>query len=105
MNKLDIFSHFNFTDNPHEAIFLLEDCRMIDGEFDCGMRGVDHNIIIGAIGGNHMDRSKAWDIIHDDFRVVRLVPETKIALINTTQELTQEQQQIIDYLDYEIERY
>lgn len=92
------------TTDPKEAIYILPDGQMVDGEFDMGMRGVDHRVIECAIDSSRDDK-EFWNEVHEKYQLVRLVPETDTALISTTQQLTSKQKEIIDSLGYEIERY
>lgn len=107
MNMNEWLESQETTDNLEEAIFILEDGTLIDGEFDMGMRGLDHNCII-SLAPDHLDHIKKWEYIHDTFKVVRLVPETNTALINEGQELTRWQVRILfsdEAEHYEIEEY
>ena len=95
-----------FTNNVAEAIYLLPDGTMIDGEFDYGMRGQDHRIIEAGIEGlDRYDGDKFWDVVHKDYNLVRLVPETGYALIRKCQRLTEKQKYILAQTNYEVEYY
>lgn len=91
-------NEFEFTSNPNEAIFIFPDGSMIDGLFDCGYRGEDHN-------GLRSYFATDWAHVHDLTGVVRLVPETKEALIKTGQKLTDVQTRIIKKLHYIVDAY
>lgn len=99
-----------FTDSLDTAMFLLPDGSMIDGEFDLGMRGQDHRIIFAGVN-NYPDYyevsnpASLWDRLHKEYKVVRLVPESDIALIKSRQKLTDEQKRILSRSNYEIEKY
>jgi hypothetical protein len=99
-----------FTDSIHQAMYLLPDGSMIDGEFDGGMRGQDHRVIF--VGVNYEDyymssntNETHWKRLHREYKVIRLVPESNIALIKGRQTLTAEQIEVLNQTDYVIERY
>ena len=48
---------------------------------------------------------KAWEQLHRNYRVVRLVPEWQTALIKGRQRLTEEQREALESIGFEIERY
>jgi hypothetical protein len=105
--KLDyIKENFPLTTNGHESIFILPDGTMIDGQFDDGSRGIDHNIILGVYGKEGYDNpTETWIKVHGELNLVRTVPEANMALIKTNQELTLIQKQIIEEIEFEIEIY
>lgn len=96
MNSL--LEDYGLTTNPREAIFLFPDGVMIDGEFDCGCRGLDHNCLKSSMG-------KSWKEIHDETGVIRLVPETDEALVSGFQAVSKIQRQILNKSGYDIEVY
>jgi hypothetical protein len=100
----------NTTSNIGEAIYLLADGQMIDGQCDMGMRSEDHRCIFaGTDYGDYYESSNTakthWDRIHKEYRVVRLCPESNVALVKGRQRLTDTQKQILAATDYELERY
>lgn len=106
LKKRLIEAEVNFTDYLSNALWLLPDGTMIDGEYDYGNRGQDHRIIeSGIVGLDRYDGRKFWDACHKDYKLVRLVPETGYAMISPRQKLTQEQESILKYSNYEIEKY
>lgn len=86
------------TTNPYEAIYIFKDGTMMGGEYDCGIRGLDHNQLISFF---NEDLQK----MHYEYKIVRLVPETQIYLMGIGQRLTPLQKEIVDYLGYERENY
>ena len=48
---------------------------------------------------------KAWEQLHRNYKVVRLVPECEIAMIKGRQRLTEEQREALESIGFEIERY
>lgn len=102
-------AEIQFTDSLSTAMYLLPDGSMIDGEFDCGMRGQDHRLIFGAVNyPNYYEvsnPSELWDRIHKEYKVVRLVPESNTALIKGHQRLTDTQKEILANSSYVIEKY
>lgn len=95
-----------FTDSIHNALWLLPDGSMLDGEFDGGMRGQDHRIIESGIEKyDRYDGDLFWNEIHKNYRCVRLCPESNVALIKQRQKLTDVQKTILSNTSYEIECY
>ncbi len=87
------------TKNINQAIFIMNDGALIDGEFDCGIRGNDHNELLSYFDGLN------WEELHNQLNIVRLVPETKIALIGKDQELNQLQQDLLTNSGYQVTKY
>jgi hypothetical protein len=91
------------------AIYLLPDGTMIDGDYCDGIRGADHRAIFGAVNyGSYYETNNTnefWKRLHRDYRLVRLVPETKTALLKGRQQLTPIQRHLILRNGYTIERY
>lgn len=95
-----------FTDNIHQALWLLPDGTMIDGEFDGGMRGQDHRIIeCGITKYDRYDGDKFWNEVHLNYGGIRLCPESDVALIRPKQKITDTQKSILAQTSYEIELY
>jgi len=84
------------TSNINEAIAILSDGTLISGEFDCGIRGLDHNGLL--------DAGENWDDLHN-CNIIRLVPESGTALINQKQQLNDIQLALLSDSEYAIERY
>ena len=84
------------TSNINEALAILSDGTLISGEFDCGIRGLDHNGLL--------DAGETWDSLHN-CNIVRLVPESETALINQDQQLNDIQLALLSDSEYAIERY
>lgn len=95
---------YNMTDNLYEAIYILEDGSLISGDFDYGLRGTDHRMIECVMDSDRYDEN-FWKDVHDKLNVVMLVPETSFALIKEGQELTEEQQEVLNGSTYVIEVY
>lgn len=91
------------TDDVSEAIFIMEDGTMISGQYEMGMRGNDHNCIIGVAPDDITEHHKKWDYIHQKHKVVRIVNETGVALIGKNQKLNDKQLSLLE--NYDIERY
>ena len=97
---------YELTNDPESAIYVLQDGSMIDGWFDCGYRGLDHNMISFAVPVKRsQDYTGFWKYVHNELGLLRVVPETGICLADIDQELTEEQEEYIDYMGYELERY
>ena len=86
------------------SFYILPDGRFLNCLADCSFRSDDHRLIFGATRINDQDQSK-WTKLHRNYKLVRLVPECNTAIIGKRQQLTYQQQQQIELLGYEIERY
>lgn len=89
-------NEITLTNNFNESIYLDVTGNLLDGEFDYGSRGLDHNILKAI--------TIEWIDLHNG-GLVRLVPETKTALISQNQKLTPIQEKLIKTNHYEIETY
>lgn len=89
-----------------EAIYITPEGVLIGGEFDCGTRGVDHRIISYLVPVKpYEDHTAFWNYVHENLGLVRLVPETGIALIGQKQVLTDVQIDKLMRTNYVIEQY
>ena len=88
------------------SFYLLPDGRFLNCQGTYTERWDDHNLIFGATRIQDRYRNpKAWEQLHKNYRVVRLVPECKIAMIKGRQRLTEEQKKALENIGFEIERY
>ena len=88
------------------SFYLLPDGRFLNCAGTYEVRGDDHNLIFGATKIKDRYRNtKAWEQLHRNYRVVRLVPEWQTALVKGRQRLTEEQREAIESIGFEIERY
>lgn len=99
------------TDDINEALYILRDGSMISGMYEDGIRGDDHRMIEGLISeGETMHQNDQatvdfWKALHQKTSLVRVVPETKQALIAKGQKLTANQKEVIDELNYQVQEY
>lgn len=108
LNSILKDADMEMTNNIDEAIFIFKDGSMIDGEFEGGYRGTDHNVIKGLRGEKGFNKLKGvneWAEIHMNTNVVRLVPETNYALIMKGQKLSKIQKTEIKNAGYKVEEY
>lgn len=89
-----------FTNNIDEAIFILNDGSLINGEFYDGVRNLDHNSL-----KSRFEPETSWKQLHNTYNFVRLVPETKTALISGSQAVTENIKEMLNLSNYEIEVY
>jgi len=89
-----------FTNNINEAIFILSDESLVNGEFYDGIRNLDHNNI-----KSRFEPETSWKQLHDTYNFIRLVPETKMALISGSQVVSENIQNMLNSSSYEIETY
>lgn len=104
MKEIFAGSELQLTQDLAHSIYLLPSGEGIDGEFYYGARGLDHRAIEQV---TPIDRYNPnfWDYVHFELCLVRLVPETEIALIRANQTLTPAQKEAITGLNYTIEIY
>jgi len=89
-----------FTNNVDEAIFILNDGSLVSGEFYDGIRNLDHNSI-----KSRFEPKTSWKQLHDTYNLIRLVPETKTALISGSQVISENIKNMLNLSSYEIEAY
>ena len=88
------------------SFYLLPDGRFLNCQGTYTERWDDDNLIFGATRIQDRYRNpKAWEQLHRNYRVVRLVPECEIAMIKGRQRLTEEQREALESIGFEIERY
>ena len=88
------------------SFYLLPDGRFLNCQGTYTERWDDHNLIFGATRIQDRYRNpKAWEQLHRNYRVVRLVPECEIAMIKGRQRLTEEQREALESIGFKIERY
>ena len=76
INELIANNELQLTTNMNEAITILPSGSMISGEFDCGVRGVEHNQLLGY-NDNHQKLL--------DLGITIIIPESnKMVLPNGT---------------------
>lgn len=86
------------------SFYLLPNGKFLNCLADCECRADDHRIIIGATKIERNDLDK----LHKNYKLVRLIPESEIALVKKYQRLTEEQKIALEELKtygWEIERY
>ena len=89
-----------FTNNIDEAIFILNDGTLVDGEFYGGVRNLDHNGV-----KSRFEPEVSWKQLHDTYNFVRLVPETRMALISGGQVVPENIKEMLKLSNYKIEVY
>ena len=87
------------TDNLSDAIYMFDCGVMVSGEFCDGIRGTDHNILRGEL-----PNSDTYEMLHDNYAIARLVPETKTALVSGLPLSDSSIKRLANY-GYTIERY
>lgn len=98
----DICLHL--TENPYEAIYMFPNGCMIDGDFDCGCRGNDHRCIEEITKADRYSND-FWEEVHYELGLIRIVPEYGEVLIGERQKLSDAQEEMIDYLGWEVDAY
>lgn len=100
-----------FTDDISHAIYLLRNGKMIDGAYESDYRTEDHKTVQTLISeGKDLFRTNSgfqdfWNALHVKTGMIRLVPETKEALILKTQKLTNAQKNILASSDFRVDKY
>lgn len=96
---------YTLTEKANEAIYILSDGRMISGYEEGGnTRTIDHRMVECLMETDRYD-NEFWEEVHARFKLVMLVPETKIALVKPGQKITDEQQNVLNELEYKLELY
>ena len=108
MSKSEMINYFdglymNLTDDPKEAIYMFPNGLMIDGGFYCGSRGEDHRCIEEITVNDRY--GNLWDEVHNELGLIRIVPESRTALISESQTLTAAQKNFIKDYHYNVEAY
>lgn len=88
----------------NSSFYLLPNGKFLNCLSDGYSRCDDHRIIFGATKIEYND----WDKLHKNYKLVRLIPESEIALVKKYQRLTEEQKRALEELKeygWEIERY
>jgi hypothetical protein len=97
---------YNLTESALEAIYILPDGKMIDGYFDCGIRGEEHRMISHWVPFDRFKENVAfWNYVKYELQLVMLIPETMTALIGERQEMTEEQSDIVKNYKYKLDQY
>lgn len=87
------------TENLDEAIYILDDGRMISGMFFDGMRTEDHRIIEVLFDDIDRYTENFWQQAHGCTGMIQHVPETSFILVKQGQEPTLEQEQYFDMVE------
>ena len=88
------------TDNLNEAIYILSDGTLISGMFFDGDRTEDHRIIEVLFDDIDRYTPNFWNIAHKRTGMIQHVPETSYILKTVGQEVTTEQQNYFNQVDF-----
>lgn len=88
------------TDNLNEAIYILSDGTLISGMFFDGDRTEDHRIIEVLFDDIDRYTPNFWNIAHQRTGMIQHVPETSYILKTVGQEVTTEQQNYFNKVDF-----
>lgn len=99
-----------YTDDIETAEYLFPDGRLVSS-MEEGVRGDDHRAIrsyFDAMDAQELDifdehPDDFWNFVHNGIGAVRLVPETSMALIAQNQQLTPEQEAVLEDSGFELE--
>ena len=86
-------------DNLDDAIYMFNNGVLVSGEFYDGIRGADHNTLLGEL-----PNSDTYEELHQHYAVARLVPETQTALVSGLQLSGNKLDMLKDY-GYTVETY
>lgn len=86
-------------DNLGDAIYMFDDGVLVSGDFCDGIRGADHNTLLGEL-----PNSSTYEELHKHYAIARLVPETQTALVSGLQLSADSLEQLASY-GYTIEQY
>lgn len=93
------------TTDPEHALFILRNGAMISDGAQDGVRGTDHNALTSIAEDVPSTDPQLWSKLHARTGVVRMVPETRKALIMEGQALTAAQQDLVKQTGYTVEAY
>ena len=82
--------------NIEEAVYILTDGTLWDGQFDYGCRGVEHREVELFTKHNRYDGEKFWYEVTVELGLVMLVPENKMVMVHPKHKVTDKQQKQID---------
>ena len=99
----EIKDEFELVDNIDESLWITPTGEKITGDYDMGIRGTDHRALLDFYDLDR-DDNKSWDMLHQA-GYIRVVPGTKVALINTDQRVTKEQEETLKKGSFHIESY
>jgi len=99
MKNLFIDDGIELTNDLGEAIYLFNNGLMVSGEYYDGLRGTDHNTLLGEL-----DHSATYDELHQHYAIARLVPESMTALVSGLQLDIDKLDMLKDY-GYTVESY
>jgi len=86
-------------DNLDDTIYMFDNGVLVSGEFCDGIRGADHNTLLGEL-----PNSDTYEELHQHYAVARLVPETQTALVSGLQ-LSTDKLDMLKDCGYTIESY
>jgi hypothetical protein len=86
------------TYNPLQAIYLLRDGTLINGDYGGGARGIDHAIVECLFDDGDRYSDGFWDSVFEETEMVMLVPETKQVVYPSWMTPTKWQKEYIDEL-------
>jgi len=86
-------------DNLDDTIYMFDNGVLVSGEFCDGIRGADHNMLLGEL-----PNSDTYEGLHQHYAVARLVPETQTALVSGLQ-LSTDKLDMLKDCGYTIESY
>lgn len=89
---------FDTTLDPQQAIYILRNGALINGDFVSGFRANDHRMIEVVMKNTNRHDPDFWSKVHSELGVVMLVPETKKVLVMENQILTTQQENIVKSL-------
>lgn len=101
LNEYDVHT----TDNTNEAIYILEDGTLIDGQFEYGARCVDHREIFESVLNIDRYHDNFWNEGFEQLNCIMLVPESQTIITHPNVEITDAQQSVINELDYFTEEF
>ena len=84
--------------DPQQAIYILRNGALINGDFVSGYRANDHRMIEVVMENTNRYDPNFWSKVHSELGVVMLVPETKEVLVMENQVLTPQQKNIVKAL-------
>jgi hypothetical protein len=87
---------FSTTDNINEAIYILADGTLWNGENVCGSRTIEHREAESFSDYDRYDNEKFWNDVTINMSLIMLIPESQEVLVNPNYTPTDEQDQKIN---------
>lgn len=87
---------YSITNNISESVYILSDGTLWSGEFNYGIRGVEHREVESFSPYDRYDGNKFWNDVMVNMGLVMIIPETEQVLVSPKYQPTENQNVLID---------